>query len=113
MSVAIDTFNQNIVIIVGGVDKESSNFLNIFRQYSNKITHVICYGESGESIFNQIKNHIKSSYNKNFEISVSNAISKCKGDDVLLFSPGCASYDQFENYIDRGNKFKEIIFGLS
>ena len=113
MSAAIDTFNQNIVIIVGGVDKESSDFLNIFRQHSNKITHVICYGESGQSIFNQIKNHIKSSYNKNFEISVSNAISKCKGGDVLLFSPGCASYDQFKNYIDRGNKFKEIIFGLS
>tara|TARA_B100001540_G_scaffold53961_1_gene48912 strand:+ start:186 stop:1487 length:1302 start_codon:yes stop_codon:yes gene_type:complete len=113
MSVAIDAFNQNIVIIVGGVDKESSNFLNIFRQYSNKITHVVCYGESGQLIFNQIKNHIKSSYNKNFEISVSNALSKCKGDDVLLFSPGCASYDQFKNYIDRGNKFKEIIFGLS
>ena len=113
MSVAIDAFNQNIIMIVGGIDKGKTDFLKIFQKYSSRISYVSCYGKSGQTIFNQIKNHIKSKYIQDFENSVFDAVSQCKGDDILLFSPGCASYDQFENYIDRGNKFKEIIFGLS
>ena len=48
-----------------------------------------------------------------FSKAVSEAILNSKKNDVLLLSPGCASYDQFGNYIERGNKFKEIIVGLT
>ena len=113
MIVAIDTFDEGIIMIVGGVDKGKTNFYNALKQYSDRLIFVACYGESGKLIFNQIQNHIKSSYNKDFSSTVSHAISQCKGNDVLLFSPGCASYDQFSNYAERGDKFKEIIFGLS
>jgi len=113
MIVAIDAFKKDIIMVVGGSNKGNVDFLKALKEYSNKLVFIACYGESGELIFNQIKNHIKSSYNKDFKISVLDAISRCKGDDVLLFSPGCASYDQFDDYIERGNKFKEIIFGLS
>ena len=113
MIVAIDSFRRDIIMVVGGSNKGNIDFFKAFKEYSNKLVFIACYGESGELIFNQIKNHIKSSYNKDFKISVLDAISRCKGNDVLLFSPGCASYDQFNSYIERGNKFKEIIFGLS
>jgi UDP-N-acetylmuramoylalanine--D-glutamate ligase len=113
MMVAIDTFNDNIIMIIGGLDKGKTDFYQALKKYSDKIIFIVCYGQSGESIFNQLKNHIKSSYSKDFSEAVSNAISQCKGDDVLLFSPGCASYDQFNSYVERGDKFKEIIYGLS
>ena len=32
-----------------------------------------------------------------------------KKGDILLFSPACASFDQFSSYIERGKKFDEII----
>ena len=113
MMAAIDTFNDNIIMIIGGIDKGKTDFYQALKKYSDKIIFIACYGQSGESIFNQLKNHIKSSYSKDFSEAVSNAISQCKGDDILLFSPGCASYDQFNSYVERGDKFKEIIYGLS
>jgi UDP-N-acetylmuramoylalanine--D-glutamate ligase len=33
-------------------------------------------------------------------------------DEVVLLSPACASFDLFENYEDRGNKFKEAVRSL-
>jgi len=33
--------------------------------------------------------------------------------DVVLLAPACASFDQFNNYEQRGQMFKEIVRGLS
>ena len=113
MMVAIDSFKDDIVMIIGGLDKGKTDFYKALKKYSDKITHISCYGKSGKVIFNQFKDHIDSSYNNDFSVAVSKAISKCRGSDILLFSPGCASYDQFNSYLERGDKFKEIIYGLS
>ena len=44
-----------------------------------------------------------------FNSAVSNAIESGKRGDILLLSPGCTSFDQFQNYEQRGNSFKKII----
>ena len=89
------------------------NFLSAMKNFKDKIKFVSCYGESGERIFNTIKSDFNSCYNKIFSKAVLKAISNSKEKNVLLLSPGCASYDQFENYRERGNKFKDIIIGLA
>jgi UDP-N-acetylmuramoylalanine--D-glutamate ligase len=37
------------------------------------------------------------------------AYQKSRIGDTVLMSPGCSSFDMFENYVERGNYFKEII----
>jgi UDP-N-acetylmuramoylalanine--D-glutamate ligase len=32
--------------------------------------------------------------------------------DIVLLSPACASFDMFENFEDRGRRFKEIVMGM-
>ena len=113
MLVALESFNQKVVLIVGGIDKGASDFKKPIKYYKNKIRFVACYGESGEFIESQIQNLVKTNYNYSFVDAVHNAVKNLKNGDCLLLSPGCASFDQFENYEDRGNRFKDIIVGLS
>ena len=113
MIAAINSFPDDMVIIIGGLDKGNSNFLSAMKIFKDKIKFVSCYGESGERIFNTIKSDFSCCYNKIFSKAVLKAISNSKKKNVLLLSPGCASYDQFENYRERGNKFKDIIIGLA
>ena len=113
MIVAIDTFHHSIVIIVGGLDKGKTDFYKILKGSNKKLIFVSCYGKSGKRIYNQIRHKMKSGYNQSFSKAVLEAVFYSKKSDILLLSPGCASYDQFNNFIERGDKFKEIIFGLS
>ncbi|MGC8964434.1 MAG: UDP-N-acetylmuramoyl-L-alanine--D-glutamate ligase, partial [Brevinematia bacterium] len=46
------------------------------------------------------------------EEAVKSAKELGKSGDIVLFSPGYASFDMFKNYEDRGNKFKEIVNSL-
>jgi len=41
--------------------------------------------------------------------AVKEAINYSTKNDLVLFSPGCSSFDEFQNYEERGSKFKELI----
>ena len=113
MQVALESFEKNIVLVLGGLDKGNSNFFNPINYCKKKIRFASCYGESGEYINNQIKNIVETNYTYSFLDAVLDAVNHLTNDDVLLLSPGCASFDQFDNYESRGDKFKEIIMGLA
>ena len=114
MVAAIKAFNQKMmIIIIGGLAKKESDFLSAIRETKAKIKFISCYGESGNYIYENLKSEFNCEYNNKFSDAVSKAFAECEKGDILLLSPGCASYDQFSSYIDRGNNFKKIIVGLA
>jgi len=111
MKCALDSFKNPIILIAGGRDKDS-DFTVIKNQIQQKTRLVILIGEAAEKIafsWQGASNFLKSD-------SLSEAVNKahqsaCPGDIVLL-SPGCASFDMFENFEDRGNQFKSLVQAL-
>ena len=101
---------ENIYLILGGREKER-NFKKILN-YNNKIIKIYLIGESTEIIFKQLKSLIVCEKCENIEIATKKILFDIKRKKVfstILFSPGCASFDQFKNFEQRGNFFKKII----
>ena len=101
---------KNIYLIIGGQAKEK-NFSSLINFKKNIIK---CYiiGESSDFIYKQLNSSIDSKKSLHLadalkEIFIEVSSSKIKS--TILFSPGCSSFDQFENFEDRGNKFKELV----
>ena len=105
---AIKYIKKNIILILGGIDKNNSEFA-ILAKYVGKIKKIILYGDSRYDIKKSIKKYFDVLVYENFYSAVIESIKLSKKDDNVLLSPACASYDQFKSYKHRGKKFKEIV----
>ena len=106
---SILNFN-NINLIMGGKAKEKK-FMKILK-YKSRINKIYLIGESAEFIFNQLKNEVNCEIFECLELAIDTMfldIKNLKKYQTILFSPACTSFDQFNNFEERGNFFKKII----
>jgi len=116
---ALRAFKQQVIVLVGGRDKQLS-WEEVSRVIVHKTSHVIVFGESRTMIAETINRAKANITTANTELhshptmtaAVKQAIELAQPGDVVLLSPGCASYDEFPNYIERGKRFNEIVNGL-
>ena len=107
VSVALEAFDETIVLIAGGYDKNIS--FESLRQYNNKVETAILFGETKHLLADVFENHILVD---TLEQAVIKAKDLKKESRVVLFSPACASFDQFKDYEERGRVFKDNVRGL-
>jgi UDP-N-acetylmuramoylalanine--D-glutamate ligase len=107
---ALESFPANIHLILGGKDKGSDySVLNeLLRQ---RVKRVYTIGAAAAKIESQIKN-IEVVHAETLENALRKANAVAEAGDVVLLAPACASFDQFKNYEQRGQVFKEIVRGL-
>lgn len=106
---AIKSVSGFITLIVGGVGKGEC-YDELF-EYSKKIKLMVVYGEVCKEIQasankNNFKNYI---IIKDFKTAVKYALLHTGDNETLLFSPACASFDQFSSYYERGLVFNNIV----
>ena len=105
--VAIGSFEgKTCTLIAGGRDK-MTNLDKFCEEICKHINHVVLFGEAKERFEENLKNHgFKNIF---IEKNLKDAVLKAEKieDEIILFSPACSSFDSFENYEQRGEKFKE------
>ena len=105
---SINSLDAEIVLILGGDDLKTdySWFTNI--NYYN-IKTVIYYGRRFAEIKNIFNKHVMVIVVDNLESAVEVSKANAIKNQAVLFSPACPSFDPFDNYKNRGNKFKELV----
>jgi UDP-N-acetylmuramoylalanine--D-glutamate ligase len=103
--------NKNIFWIFGGLPKIGDNFN--FRGINSNIIKSFIIGKKINYFKNQVDKHIKYKVSFNLKNAIKDVFKELiliKGNKAtILFSPASASYDQFNNFTERGNQFKKMI----
>lgn len=103
---ALESMKNPTIWIVGGVDK-GNDYTEIEDLVKRKVKAIICLGLDNEKIIEFFRDKKELIYNtSNLEECMKIAKSVAKKGDAVLLSPCCASFDLFDNYEDRGRKFK-------
>jgi UDP-N-acetylmuramoylalanine--D-glutamate ligase len=105
---ALESFPGNIHLILGGKDKGSDySVLNSLLRERVKRAYLI--GAAAEKIGVQVQGAAPIVYSGTLERAVRQAFESAASGDIVLLAPACASFDQFENYEQRGRVFKNLV----
>jgi UDP-N-acetylmuramoylalanine--D-glutamate ligase len=105
---AIAAFPGCIHLILGGKDK-NSNYADLSDLLRKRVKAVYTIGSAAEKIETQIRGMVPIVHCETLDKAVAAARKASHPGDVVLLSPACSSFDQFENYEHRGRVFKELV----
>ena len=105
---ALDSFDENIILICGGKDTNMS-FEALRNSVKRKVKTLILVGEAKERVNRDIGDFSETFLIGTFEEAVLIAFQKSRIGDIVLLSPGCPSFDMFDSYEERGDYFREIV----
>lgn len=110
---ALESFPANLHVILGGKDK-GSDYAVLDPLLSVRAKKVYTIGAAAQKIESQLKMPASVPVVSAGTLSeaVKLASQSAVAGDIVLLSPACASFDQFENYEHRGRTFKELVTAL-
>ncbi len=111
----LHSFDQKIIVIAGGSDKNIP-FDSYAKEVCNRVKHLVVMGHTKDKIKSAVlaeNPHFPISVAENLEDAVKKAYEKAESGDVVMLSPACASFDFFKNFMERGCQFKEFVNSLN
>ncbi len=109
--VALKSISQKVNLIAGGRDKEG-DFTRLLEYAKDKVNHLILVGEASDKIFEQLGRHIPVVMAESMADAVRKAFDLSHPGETILLSPGCASFDMYRNFEERGEDFKKSVMKL-
>jgi UDP-N-acetylmuramoylalanine--D-glutamate ligase len=108
---SLESFSQPVVWIGGGKDK-GLDFSALAPLAERRMRASVLIGEAAEKLSAVLDQHTRVYREPSIEAAVERAAELAQPGDVVLLSPACASFDQFRNYEDRGERFRAAVKAL-
>jgi UDP-N-acetylmuramoylalanine--D-glutamate ligase len=108
LRVALESFDGNILLIMGGRDKGCS-YIPLRQLVRQKVKAVFLIGEASSQIKKDLKNTSIFFDTCTIENALNCAFKTAKKGDIVLLSPACSSFDQFRDFEERGTVFKQLV----
>jgi UDP-N-acetylmuramoylalanine--D-glutamate ligase len=114
----IRAFEEPIVLLLGGRDKNLP-WEELMQLVGERVDHVVLFGEAAEKIQKTVESlrlrepRFTLSRANGLHEAVARAAEVAESGDVVLFSPGGTSFDEFKDFEERGERFREWVQELS
>jgi UDP-N-acetylmuramoylalanine--D-glutamate ligase len=108
---ALAAFPAGIHLILGGKDK-NSDYRELEPLLHRSVKAVYTIGSAAAKIESQLRGTVPLNSCETLAVAVNAAGSAAHPGDVVLLAPACSSFDQFENYEQRGKAFKQAVMTL-
>ena len=105
---ALASFPKGIHLILGGKDKDS-DYAAMAELLKERVKVVYTIGSAAEKIERQLQGVVKMVAAGTLQTAVAEAARAAVIGDVVLLSPACSSFDQFDNYEHRGQVFRQFV----
>lgn len=106
---ALESVQKPVIWIAGGIDK-GNDYSLLMDLVESKVKAIICLGKDNTNLLNAFKNKVEMIFETDsMDEAVALGLRIGSKDDTVLLSPACASFDLFENFEERGQKFKESV----
>lgn len=109
---ALESMEKPVIWIVGGTDK-GNDYTSLLDLVKQKVKAIVCLGKDNEKIHQTFGHLVPTIVDTDTAaLAVQHSYDLSEPGYVVLLSPACASFDLFENYEDRGRKFKAAVRSL-
>jgi UDP-N-acetylmuramoylalanine--D-glutamate ligase len=109
---ALESFPANIHLILGGKDK-GSDYTVLNELLRERVKRVYTIGAAAAKIESHIEGAAEIVHAETLQNAIHRASESAVAGDIVLLAPACASFDQFQNYEQRGRVFKETVHSLA
>ena len=111
LKTALDAVVAPVVLIAGGRDK-GGDLAEVESLIGSKVKKIFAIGEAREKFRDAFSAVTDVRLADSLEAAVRGALEIAAPSDVVLLSPGCASYDMFDDFEHRGRAFKQVVMKL-
>ena len=101
------------VLLLAGGQAKGADFAELGPLAGDKARVVIVFGQDRDTIAAAVKAYVPVERVDTLQQAVRAAANRAERGDTVLFSPGCASFDQFDNYVHRGESFVAAVEELA
>lgn len=110
---ALKALDKDIILIAGG-DGKGQDFSKLADNLGERVDLIVLFGRDKEIIGEALRDKGFRSYiyKDNLPDSVMEAMKTARPGEKILLSPACASWDMYDNYMQRGDQFKECVNSL-